>query len=137
MRYLGVDYGTKKVGLALSDESGRMGFPHAIVPNTPHLSRDLAALIFQERVGAVVIGESRTLLGGENPVAEGAHRLGGALRALARVPVAYESEAYTSAQARRAPEKAPKTRSPVRRAHVDASAAALILTSYLSRIHGT
>ncbi len=68
MRYLGVDYGSSKVGLALSDEAGTMGFPHAIVPNTPRLADELCALIAGENVGAVVIGESRNLQGGENPM---------------------------------------------------------------------
>ena len=56
MRYLGVDYGSHKVGLALSDECGTMGFPHAIVPNTRELAGDLAALVAEQSVGAVVIG---------------------------------------------------------------------------------
>src|SRR3989344_7883518 len=34
MRYLGIDYGSSKVGLALSDDAGRMGFPHAVITNT-------------------------------------------------------------------------------------------------------
>ncbi|MBU6491090.1 Holliday junction resolvase RuvX, partial [Patescibacteria group bacterium] len=68
MRYLGIDYGTKKAGLALSDEAGTMGFPHSIVPTTLRLIDELCALIAKEDVGAIVIGESRTLAGGENPI---------------------------------------------------------------------
>lgn len=136
MRYLGVDYGSKKVGLALSDESGAMGFPYAIVPNTPRLADELSALIAKEHVGAVVIGESRTLIGGENPIAEDARALGARVAERAGIPVFYESEVFTSAAARRVPAKAPKSRAPKKRMDVDASAAALILTSYLSRSHG-
>ena len=33
MRHLGIDYGSKRVGLAMSDESGMMAFPYKIVPN--------------------------------------------------------------------------------------------------------
>lgn len=132
MRYLGIDYGTAKIGLALSDEDGTMGFPHAIIPNTPAVTDELCALIAQENVGAVVIGESRTLAGGENPVAKDAHALGDALAARAGIPVVFESEVYTSAEARRAPAKEGKSRSPKMRKNVDAAAAALILTSYLS-----
>ncbi len=127
MRYLGVDYGSKKVGLALSDEAGTMGFPHAILPNTPRLAEEVAALIEREGVGAVVIGESRDLAGGENPIAAEAHAFGDRLAALASIPVSYESEVFTSAEARRV---APKG------ARVDASAAALILTSFLTRQKG-
>jgi len=133
MRYLGVDYGSKKIGLALSDEAGTMGFPHAIVPNTLRLPDELCALIARENVGAVVIGESRDLAGGENPIAKDARELGETLGARTGVPVAYESEVFTSAEARRAPAKEGKTRSPKVRGNVDDSAAALILTSYLSR----
>lgn len=134
MRYLGVDYGSKKIGLALSDEVGVMGFPHAIIPNTPRIVDELCVLIAKENIGAVVIGESRTLAGGENPIAEGARALGSALTERAGVPVFYESEVFTSAEARRAPEKQMKSRAPKKHIAVDSSAAALILTSYLSRI---
>ena len=133
MRYLGVDYGSSKVGLALSDEAGTMGFPHRILSNTPRLADELAALIARENVGAVVIGESRNLEGGENPIAKDARALGALLTERAGVPVVYESEVFTSALARRAPEKEMKSRAAKPRANVDASAAALILTSYLSR----
>ena len=133
MRYLGVDYGSSKIGLALSDEGGTMGFPHAIIPNTSKLADELCALMAKENIGAVVIGESRTLAGGENPIAEAARTLGTQLGSRAGVPVFFESEVFTSAEARRAPGKVLKSRAPKPRVNVDASAAALILTSYLSR----
>lgn len=137
MRYLGIDYGIKRVGLALSDEAGVMGFPHDIMVNSPKLLDALCARIAKENVGAVVIGESRNLSGGENPIAERARALGEQLTERAGIPVFFESEVYTSAQARRAPAKEGKTRAPKARRAVDASAAALILTSFLSRAdHG-
>ncbi|KKW38995.1 MAG: hypothetical protein UY89_C0035G0020 [Parcubacteria group bacterium GW2011_GWA1_54_9] len=43
MRYLGVDYGSKKIGLALSDEGGTMGFPHTVIPNTSKAVEGLPA----------------------------------------------------------------------------------------------
>jgi len=133
MRYLGIDYGSKKIGLALSDEAGTMGFPYTIVSLTPRLLDELCALIAKENVGAVVMGESRTLSGGENPIAKDARALGTLINERAGIPVFFESEVFTSAEARRAPEKEIKSRAPKRHAAVDASAAALILTSYLSR----
>ena len=135
MRYLGIDYGSSKVGLALSDEAGRMGFPHSIITNTPRLVDELCTLIAKENIGAVVIGESRMLTGGENPIAKDARALGSNISERSGTPVFYESEVFTSAAARRAPEKQAKSRSPKSHTKVDASAAALILTSYLSRSH--
>lgn len=137
MRYLGVDYGSKRVGLALSDDAGTMGFPHVILTNTPRLVDEACVLIAKENIGAVVIGESRTLAGGDNPIAVDARAFGELLNERSGVPVFYESEVFTSEEARQAPAKETKSRSPKSRAAVDASAAALILTSYLSRTrHG-
>jgi len=136
MRYLGVDYGSKRIGLALSDEEGTMGFPHSIVPNTKRLVDEVCAFIAKENIGAVVIGESRDLAGGENPIAESARAFGEKLTARSGTPIFYESEVFTSAQARRLPadRQARLSRAPKQHTDVDASAAALILTSYLSRI---
>lgn len=133
MRYLGIDYGSKRIGLALSDEQGTMGFPHSIVPNTPRLIDELCVLIAKENVRAVVIGESRNLAGGENPIMRDARALGSLVTLRSGTPVFYESEVFTSAEARRAPHKEGKTRAAKPRGNVDASAAALILTSCLSR----
>ncbi len=133
MKYLGIDYGTKKIGLALSDDAGTMGFPYAVVANTPQLVDELCILISNESINTVVIGESRSLSGAPNPVAKGAHTLGDTLVERCGLPVAYESEVFTTAEAKRAPAKEPKSRKQKPRDPVDASAAALILSSYLSR----
>ena len=52
MRYLGIDYGSKRVGLALSDEAGTIGFPHAILKNTRRLIDELRVIIAKENIGA-------------------------------------------------------------------------------------
>ncbi|MFZ1988109.1 MAG: Holliday junction resolvase RuvX, partial [Minisyncoccia bacterium] len=72
MRYIGIDYGTKKVGLALSDEAGTMGFPHGIIPNTPRLLETIVTLIKEKKVEAVVMGESKDFSGKDNPIAQDA-----------------------------------------------------------------
>lgn len=137
MRYLGVDYGSKKIGLALSDEQGTMGFPHTIILNTPKAVEHICAIMAEKDVRALVVGDSRNYAGDANPVAKGAQKLGEEVAGRCGVPVFYEWEGLTSAEARRAPAKTEKTRAPKARADVDASAAALILTSYLSRTnHG-
>lgn len=129
MRYLGIDFGTKKVGLALSDEAGTMGFPHAVVPNDTRLLEEVAKRIAAEDVQAVVIGESRDYSGKENLVAKEARSFGTLLAEKTGMPVHFEMEALTTQEARRtlSGERGAQT------AMTDASAAALILTSYLSR----
>lgn len=129
MRYLGIDYGSKKVGLALSDEAGTMGFPHGVVPNSSDLIHQLTTLIAEKQVGSVVIGESRNFNGEENPIAEGARALAVALRERTPATVHFEPEIFTTQEARRYPDGTRMEGSP----DVDASAAALILTSFLER----
>lgn len=131
MRYLGIDYGTKKIGLALSDEAGTMGFPHSIVGNDGRTLDAVTALIAKERIEAVVMGESRDFSGAENPVAKEAKRFAAELIEETGVPVYFEPEMLTTQEARRDYEGVHVAKS----GNVDASAAALILTSYLSRTH--
>jgi len=139
MKHLGVDYGSSKIGIALSDESGSMGFPHSIIPNTPRAVEQICAIMAKEDARALVVGDSRDYAGKPNPIATGAKALGDEVAVQCGVPVFYEWEGLTSAEARRAPAKddaVRKSRAPSGRGNVDASAAALILTSYLSRHHG-
>jgi putative Holliday junction resolvase len=134
MRYLGIDYGSKKVGLALSDEGGAMGFPHAVVPTHEALST-IIQLISDRQVGALVLGESRTLSGEENPIMHEIRVFATALHDATGLPVFFEPEVFTTQEAKRPPHTAAKSRALRDRAPVDASAAALILTSYLNH-HG-
>lgn len=133
MRYLGIDYGSKNVGIAISDESGAMGFPHSILSNTSNLLDELCTFITKEGIGAIVIGESRKLSGEENQIAKDAKKLGALLGEKTGLRVFYESEVFTSIEARRAPAKTTKSRARKTRARIDSSSAAIILTSFLSR----
>ncbi len=144
MRYLGIDYGKGKVGLALSDEAGTMGFPKGSLENGPRLMQGVRELAAAEGVGAVVIGDSMDFSGKPNPVAAEARVFGAKLSDESGLPVYFESEVMTTQEARRAPDgshpHAPsdrqrKVKSVQGKGAVDASAAALILTSYLSKNH--
>ena len=129
MRYLGIDFGTRKIGLAISDEAGTMGFPYGIVPNDSRLLEDMAKIAEKEGVEAFVIGESLNREGKDNPVMEQARAFAGELQTRTNLPIFYEMEAFTTQEASRdfEGERMPG------RLLVDASAAAIILTSYLGR----
>ena len=66
MRLLGIDYGHKKVGLALSDEGGRFAFPHNTWPNDKFLVGKIKELC--ARKDWIVVGESLDLSGRPNPL---------------------------------------------------------------------
>ena len=63
MRYLGIDYGSKKVGLALSDEGGKLAFPKVVLKNDEYLLSALKEIRHEEKVDEIVMGESLTLSG--------------------------------------------------------------------------
>ncbi len=124
MRLMGIDYGTKKVGIAFTDEGGAMAFPHAVVPNTPKLLDVIIAFIEEKQVGEVVIGHSLNKDGKPNAVHSAVEGLMLDITLQTGIPVYLEPEQFTTQAA---------TRLQGRNAQVDASAAALILDGYLTR----
>lgn len=126
---MGIDVGSRKTGVALSDESGTMAFPHAIVPVDGKLIETLITLITEKQVGTIVIGESHSLAGEENSIALSAHALGDALASACSIPVVYESEVFTTQEARRMPDGSMQEDP----GQLDASAAALILARFLEK----
>ena len=124
MRYLGIDYGSKKIGLALSDESGSMAFPHAVVPNDESFMQTLTELVTNEKVEEIVIGHSRNKAGGDNEIQSAINELVTDLTLHVGIPVHLESEIYSTKEAERMQGKHDQ---------IDASAAAIILNSYLTK----
>jgi len=122
MRYLGIDFGSKKVGLALSDEGGQMAFPYKIIKNDKNFWTELSALIKKEKVEAVVLGHSLNKVGEENKIHEVVEKLILDLTLEFGFPVYLEPEIYTTRAAERLQEK---------NKPVDDSAAALILDAFL------
>ena len=60
MRYLGIDYGSKRVGVAVSDEAGEFALPLSVLPNDKKLLPEIKKIIAEKQVGAVVLGEFKT-----------------------------------------------------------------------------
>lgn len=124
MRYLGIDYGSKNVGLALSDEAGLMAFPLKTVKNSTFLLPEIKDVCKKEDVRAIIIGESLDYNGKENPIMKKIKPLAEKLKKETGLEVFFEPEFMTSVEAGRIQGENKKT---------DASAAALILKSYLDK----
>jgi putative Holliday junction resolvase len=135
VKYLGIDFGTKRIGLALSDESGTLAFPHSTLASNAGSLAAIDELVKKETVGAVVLGESRDFSGQANDVQEDIEQFKKDLEVLTNLPVYFESEVFSSALAARqfAPEEKSRKQNPAH-TDLDASAAALILQSYLDRM---
>ncbi len=134
MKYLGIDYGTKRIGLALSDDTGSLAFPHTTVPAGQGALSAIDAVIKKEGVQTIVLGESRDLMGQANAVMEDIEQVKKDLESLTGLPVTYEREFFPSALAARqfAPEAKSRKKNPSHDT-LDASAAALILQGYLDK----
>jgi putative Holliday junction resolvase len=124
-KLLGVDFGTKRVGIAISDESASVAFPHAIFPNDSSLMGKMGALIKKEGVTGIVIGESKDKDGNENSIMKKVRAFITELRDESSVAVHYEPEFYSSIEARQGGDSG----------FVDAKAAAIILNSFIERSH--
>jgi len=122
MRYLGIDFGTKKVGIAVSDERGRFAFPKITIPNDKGLIKEIGTLVEEYSVETVVLGESRDVDGTENLVMNEAKMFASDIEKELKVKIVWEREDFTSETARESSAHGYKT---------DASAAALILQAYL------
>ncbi len=123
MRYLGIDYGAKRVGIAVSDAGGNIAFPRATLPNDKTLLRQLVDIAHKEKIEAIVIGDTRSHGGAENPVTIEADTFAESLKKEMALPVERVWEAWSSVEASRyAPEG---------KGHDDAAAAAVILQRYL------
>ena len=135
MRALGIDYGQKRIGLALSDPTGTIATPlETLLRRTgkrPPLTR-LEALAREHAVDQLVVGLPRTLSGSENEWCAEVRGVGDRLAERLSVPVAFVDERMTSQRAERAvrglglPKKERE-----RKGRVDAAAAQLILQAWL------
>lgn len=129
MKYLGIDYGSKKVGFSQSDDEGRIAFPLMIAPNDTALLKDILELIREMKFSTVVIGESVDGNGKLNAIAKEARKLGAQIENAVDVKIVYEKEWYSTVEARKQPGKEDDH-------EVDDQAAAIVLQRYLDKVNG-
>lgn len=135
-RIIGIDYGSKRVGVAVSDDSNSFAFPHTVLENNDQLLGRIASITNEQTADTIVVGESDNPAGGENAITRRITIFGEALKVQTGLPVAYVSEAYTTKEARRAHETGDQSRKKKGNV-VDDSAAALILQTYLDSAKAT
>jgi putative Holliday junction resolvase len=135
---LGVDYGRRRIGLAVSDATGLLARPWKVVPRVGNTGQVAAALAAEASVlmgeddglGAIVIGLPRRLSGEPNDQTPLVEALASALGRLVEVPIALQDERLSSREAeRRLAVREKDWRK--RKALLDAAAAAVILQDYL------
>lgn len=146
-RFLGIDYGTKRIGVAISNENGTLAFPKEIVSNDENTFKRLGEIIEKENIGEIVIGESVDFSGKLNALSARIEVFILELQEKFKLPVHKQKEFLTSVEARRggqarqgkngkagmSPSQAHSKVKQIKSGRIDASAAALILQRYLDR----
>ena len=132
MRILGIDHGTKRIGLAISDELGIIAQPLEFVlaePFNKFLER-LKEIIEVKQVELLLVGMPRNMDGSYGPAALKVEEFVAVVKAAVVIPIKMWDERLTSAQANRFLIEG-NVRREKRKEKVDKTAAAILLQSYL------
>jgi putative Holliday junction resolvase len=132
MRVLAIDHGSKRMGIALSDETATIAQPLEFIPAEPFndfLAR-LKHLIVEKQVDQILVGMPRNMDGSYGPAALKVQEFVAVLKETTAVPIKTWDERLTSAQANRMLIQA-DVRRDKRKQRIDAAAAAILLQSYL------
>ena len=143
MRYLGIDYGEKRVGLAMSDDDGKIAFPYKILLNNLELNDAIHNICGQEEISAIVLGESFNSNGEKNKIMGSIEEFKKNIEGELGIPVYLEKEFMTTIFARDLMDEASgflkkntkiaKKIAKKKTDSADASAATLILQRFLDR----
>jgi len=125
MRLMGIDFGKKRVGIALTDDKGLMAFPKAVLPNDNFLISEIAAMAKSQGVTQIILGESKDFKMIDNPIMSQIKMFKDQLELATTISVLYEPEMLSSHQA---------THFQGKNAMIDASAATIVLQSYIDRV---
>ncbi len=136
MKYLGIDYGSKRVGVAISDEEGNLAFPYKIILNNLELVDNIHNICGENEISAIVLGESHDFSGKPNKIMGSIEEFKRNLETELDLPVYFQKEFLTSVFARgnngKKENNARKDKKE-KSVETDDSAAALILQRYLDK----
>lgn len=134
-RILAVDYGQRRIGLALSDEFRIIATGLQTLDNTPGLMDEIKALVERHAVSRIVVGLPLTLRGEIGATASAVLEFAERLRRDCGVPVETFDERFTSSLAEDTMRRAGARRSRRRqKGKVDEIAAVILLQDYLQRL---
>ena len=137
MRTLAIDLGTKRIGLAMSDEGGRFATPHEVlfVNGAEQALAPIAELVRKEDVRRVVLGLPLNMDDSIGPQAKSVVKWGDQLKGLAQVDIIYVDERLSSFDAEQrlidAKRQGAKMTRKDKKQALDALAAALFLQAFL------
>ncbi len=135
MRYLAVDYGEKRTGLAICDEGETIASPLKVVEGQGGLIGKIIAAVESEMVGGIVVGLPLNMDGTQGDQARGVLGFGERLKEHLEIPIFFHDERLSSFGAEKKLSGVGMTRKQKKK-RLDAVAAAAILQSFLDSKHG-
>lgn len=136
MKYLGIDYGTKRIGLALSDEFGMLARPHKTI-ETKNAVNEIVSLCKYEKIDAIIVGKSIDGSGLQNDVQVLVNSFANKINENIKTPIYFQDESFSSyvAHGTQGKEVFNATKKKINKTdNLDAKAAAVILQRYLDKI---
>jgi putative Holliday junction resolvase len=134
-RFLGIDPGTRRCGIAVSDSAQSMAFPRPALARDTTLMDKLAALVDEEGIGAIIIGLPVALSGNETASTIDAQQLfEEVLEKISTIPVMQWDERFTTLEAQKSLSEA-GMRAKDQRSRVDSAAAVIMLQNYLDGLN--
>ncbi len=130
MRYLAIDYGEKRTGLAICDAGEMIASPLAVVSGQPELIPRILAVIKSENVEAIVIGLPLNMDNTEGPQVKRVKSFAARLKEHIDIPIHFYDERLSSFEAEKKLSGVDLTRKGKKK-RLDAVAAAAILQSFL------
>ncbi len=126
MRYLGIDFGSKKVGISISDPENTYALPKGVLPNDDKLISQIKKICEENEITGIVLGESKDLQGKDNIIMKELVSFKEKIEKELKLPIHLEPEFFTSMEAKQLQGNIKL---------IDASAAAIILKSFLDKIN--
>jgi putative Holliday junction resolvase len=132
MRILGLDHGTKRVGVAVSDEMHLIALPLEYIAPEPFAAflKRLKEILREKEIELILIGMPRNMDGSYGPAALKVQEFAAALKDAVTVPLKLWDERLTTTQAQKFLIQGGMRRDK-RKEKVDQTAAAILLQSYL------
>jgi putative Holliday junction resolvase len=133
-RWLGIDHGKSRIGLAISDELASFAHPYRTLQAGGNATVEIQAIVVQEQVEGIVIGLPKNMDGTLGPSAESAKAFGQKLgQLLPAVKIIFWDERLTTREAQRALHEAGKNTKQSKKM-IDQVAAQILLQSYLDSL---
>jgi putative holliday junction resolvase len=125
MNILGIDFGLKRIGIAVGNTEERIAFPREVLQNDTNFIRLLKQVIQKDTIKRIVLGLPTMLSGEESSMTHEVYAFAEHLEKECMLPIYFEEERLST--------QAIKSGT-VKKKHIDAASAALILQTYLDRV---